>query len=123
MKREEYLAYIQSPEWFEKRKCRLELDNWTCFVCELRPDDCCLNAHHLTYEHIGNEPLDDLITLCIKCHEAIHKRPSYDRKSLQAMKDEFEEQRNTVKWLKENEIEERRRKAEEFLAKQTFLVA
>lgn len=114
MNREEYIAYIQSKEWFELRRARLELDIFTCFVCGLSPDDCCLQAHHLTYERVGNELMEDLVTLCVRCHAEIHNRPSYDWESLRAMKDEYDE-RTRMPDPDTRVIEQRRRAAEDFL--------
>ncbi len=30
------------------------------------------DVHHLTYEHLGDEPDEDLILVCAPCHNAIH---------------------------------------------------
>ncbi|MCE5329646.1 HNH endonuclease [bacterium] len=38
-----------------------------------------MQVHHLTYKSFGNEELEDLVTVCEKCHEKIHnKKFSYD---------------------------------------------
>ena len=29
--------------------------------------------HHLTYERVGEEHLDDLVLLCVPCHSAVHE--------------------------------------------------
>lgn len=31
-----------------------------------------VEVHHLTYARFGNEHINDLITLCERCHTAIH---------------------------------------------------
>jgi hypothetical protein len=28
-------------------------------------------VHHLTYKHLRNEPLFELISVCVPCHDAI----------------------------------------------------
>ena len=33
-----------------------------------------LQVHHLNYERVGNERDDDLILLCHRCHEGVHKQ-------------------------------------------------
>lgn len=33
-----------------------------------------LQIHHIHYNNIGNEKMEDLVTLCINCHAEIHKR-------------------------------------------------
>lgn len=61
--------YMNSSVWKEKRKERLELDGHRCVDCGATEK---LMAHHLTYVRIGQEEMDDLITLCKHCHP---KRP------------------------------------------------
>ena len=63
-----YKTYLTSTEWQEKRKVVLERDKH-CQCCDSTDD---LIAHHLTYEHIFDEPLEDLIALCKKCHLEEH---------------------------------------------------
>ena len=63
--------YIASPAWQEKRKMVLERDGYCCVRCGSAKN---LDVHHLTYEHFGNEPMEDLITLCRKCHGTVHKK-------------------------------------------------
>jgi len=114
MKKEEYLLYIQSLAWFNMRRARIDLDGGMCFICNLRPDDSCLNVHHLTYERVGHEDFQDLITLCIRCHKEIHMRPSYDKGDLYQMKEEYDE-RTMPKSPDTTIIEKRRKEAEDFL--------
>jgi len=63
-----YEDYIASPEWRSLRQKILERD---CHQCRT----CCstevLEVHHRTYDRLGHEDSDDLITLCHDCHEAI----------------------------------------------------
>ena len=63
--------YIQSPAWQEKRRQVLERDGYCCTRCGSAVN---LDVHHLTYSHFGNEPLEDLVTLCRRCHGTIHKK-------------------------------------------------
>lgn len=63
-----YTQYINSRTWKLKRREVLKRDNKQCQTC-LSGEN--LEVHHKTYEHLGNEPLEDLITLCKHCHEAI----------------------------------------------------
>ena len=64
-----YHTYIKSDEWKEKRKKTLERDDYQCQRCGTGMN---LVVHHITYDRLGKEDLDDLITLCKKCHEEIH---------------------------------------------------
>lgn len=71
-----YEYYLKSPEWAEKRKSVIERANGKCERCgETRPP---LEVHHLTYQHIFDEPLDDLQLVCKGCHEFLHLRSDYD---------------------------------------------
>ena len=66
-----YNAYLDSPAWRERRARRLNLDEGRC---QARLDVCtefATQVHHLTYRHLGNEPLFDLISVCESCHEEI----------------------------------------------------
>lgn len=66
-----YTEYLESPEWASKRADVLERDRYTC---QFKFRGCTRRAvqvHHLTYENVGNEPLEDLISVCIHCHEIV----------------------------------------------------
>ncbi|PZV19176.1 MAG: hypothetical protein DCF22_00480 [Leptolyngbya sp.] len=63
-----YEQYISSPEWKQKRQRVIERDGCKCRTCWESED---LEVHHVSYERLFNEDLDDLITLCHQCHEAI----------------------------------------------------
>lgn len=66
-----YARYIRSAEWDNKRNKRLAEDRWTCTRC---PSHERLQVHHLTYDRLGHEDLDDLVTLCDACHAKEHGR-------------------------------------------------
>jgi hypothetical protein len=65
-----YSAYIQSRAWKIMRQRRLSLDGGKCQVCGSELD---LNIHHKTYERLGHENLDDLVTLCRHHHYQVHE--------------------------------------------------
>ncbi len=61
-----YRDYLKSNLWKDKRRQVLTRANGKCERCKsiiLDPD-----VHHLTYERVGNERLDDLVVLCFPCH-------------------------------------------------------
>lgn len=63
-----YVDYIKSPQWKEKRKLVLQRDKYIC--------KSCLNAkatevHHISYRHLTNEPLFELVSVCRDCHQTI----------------------------------------------------
>ena len=65
----EYLAYIESSIWKELRDTVVERDNGRCTKCGHKGQ---LQAHHVTYERLFNEEINDLVTLCKHCHEEAH---------------------------------------------------
>jgi 5-methylcytosine-specific restriction endonuclease McrA len=71
-RKRELAEYYETPEWRAKRQAVLVRDNHEC-KAQL---DCCVvraeSAHHLTYAHVFNEPLFDLVAVCWPCHERLH---------------------------------------------------
>lgn len=65
----EYRSYLKSPEWDERRQETLRRADYRCERCG---KDAPLQAHHLTYKNIFNEPLEDLQALCFDCHKWQH---------------------------------------------------
>lgn len=65
---EEREAYYQSDEWKARRDECLDLAFHVCYLCRGLAEQ----AHHLTYERLGNERQEDLMALCRRCHEAVH---------------------------------------------------
>lgn len=64
----DYQRYLESDAWKDKRQRVLQRDNYTCKACEKRP---ATQAHHLTYKHVFNEPLFDLVSVCDVCHDQL----------------------------------------------------
>ena len=73
-----YRNYLNSPQWQAKKQQLLERsrkkagsDNifGVCERCGYKPWKPNLQVHHLTYERIYEEKLEDLILLCPKCHK------------------------------------------------------
>jgi antitoxin YefM len=66
-----YRAYISnSKHWRYVRELRLQKDLFSCQGCSSKNR---LHVHHLTYERVGAELLDDLVTLCWDCHWTVHE--------------------------------------------------
>lgn len=66
-----YEFYMKTERWKEKRKTRLLLDFFRCSICGTAKN---LQVHHVNYENVGNENLEeDLVTLCRKCHAKVHE--------------------------------------------------
>lgn len=71
-------VYLNSPEWQTKRQAVLYRDNYCCRVCKSNVN---LQVHHIRYTSLGNEPLEDLVTLCGKHHQRLHDKLGYDRET------------------------------------------
>jgi len=63
-----YTRYLMSEEWAEKREKALKRDGYCCTSC----GDAATDVHHLTYDRLYDEHIDDLTSLCRDCHSAIH---------------------------------------------------
>lgn len=64
-----YNTYLQTTEWHAIRdKVLKRCNNW-CEGCDRRP---AVHVHHLTYDHVGNELLFELVGVCQFCHDRIH---------------------------------------------------
>lgn len=82
-----YTNYINSESWKIKRKEALIRDNNLCQVCKKNTAE---EVHHITYENLFNENLEDLLSVCKICHIEIHKQK--DKEAL----DEIRRKINTV---------------------------
>ena len=60
--------YLQSQQWRDKRHLVIQRDD-SCKLCKATTN---LEVHHLSYKHLAQEPLDELITLCRTCHQSRH---------------------------------------------------
>lgn len=67
-----YLKYLNTSEWKAKRSKALRRDGHRCVLCFV---DGPLDVHHVSYERLGNERLNDLMSLCRSCHQWIDKNP------------------------------------------------
>ncbi len=63
-----YREYLQSQHWREFVRHRRQKRCWVCG--KSRGVVLCL--HHLTYDRLGSELPDDVVTLCKGCHEDAH---------------------------------------------------
>lgn len=70
LKKIDYKAYINSEEWKRKAKKIRRRDGLRCRLCHTNSTE--LHVHHSTYERLGFEKDNDLITLCKNCHSKFH---------------------------------------------------
>lgn len=64
-----YHEHMKSDYWRKIRNEARERDKHKCRHCGSGQNLVC---HHITYENLGNESLDDLLTLCKRCHYKVH---------------------------------------------------
>lgn len=70
-----YTEYLESTAWRMKRQAVMtRADNW-CEGCRARQ---AVQVHHLTYKHVGNEFLFELVAVCLDCHSRLHAEADYD---------------------------------------------
>lgn len=68
--------YVRSDVWKAKREekyrhtTKRNIANYRCHCCNARTK---LFLHHMTYERLGEELMEDLVWVCQSCHFAIHK--------------------------------------------------
>ncbi len=66
-----YNAYLKTVEWAAKRAAVLDRAAGVCEGCRRqRPTQ----VHHLTYDHVGQELLFELVAVCNACHSILHPR-------------------------------------------------
>jgi hypothetical protein len=65
-----YNDYLKSSEWGTKRRLVMERDNGTCRRCSSEAE----HVHHLNYDRVGNESMDDLVAFCAGCHRWVHSK-------------------------------------------------
>jgi hypothetical protein len=70
-------SYYLSPQWAARRWLVIQRAGACCEKCHRKTAR--LQVHHLNYQHLGNEPLDDLKALCGKCHQAAHNHTDKQR--------------------------------------------
>ena len=64
----QWRQYLSSPAWKTKRDQRMALDQYTCRACGAHDG---LTVHHITYDRLEQEDMNDLTTFCRGCHRSI----------------------------------------------------
>jgi hypothetical protein len=62
-----YKKYIQSPEWKKKREKAFEFLGRKCSKCKRTNN---LDVHHINYDNLYEERINDVVVLCAVCHPA-----------------------------------------------------
>lgn len=76
-----YETYIQSPEWRAKANAAKQRAGFRCQVCNRPASQVQLDAHHRTYDRLGNELPEDITVLCHDCHKLFSENSSIHRDS------------------------------------------
>ena len=64
-----YHEYICSDKWRRKANAAKQRAGYRCRVCNKSHDQVTLDAHHRTYERLGDELPGDITVLCRDCHK------------------------------------------------------
>lgn len=70
-----YKEYLASREWAALRQQVRARSNGGCERCKVGKHE---STHHVTYERVGREKLDDLLAVCNACHEFLSAKSDYD---------------------------------------------
>lgn len=65
-----YNEYLESPAWKIRRDLVMQRAGGICEGCRMASAE---QVHHLTYEHVTNEFLWELVAICKPCHSRIHE--------------------------------------------------
>lgn len=66
-----YNAYLTTPAWRARRELVIARAEGMCEGCRKRR---ATQVHHLTYDHVGNEFLWELVAICDTCHTRYHDK-------------------------------------------------
>lgn len=73
-----YDEYLASDVWLQKRQKVIQRAGGECEGCLSAPATA---VHHLTYQHVGNEYLFELVAVCESCHDKLHEESELPYKS------------------------------------------
>ena len=65
---QDYLDYLKTEKWMDKKKVRFFLDKGKCQECGAKLEFKQSHCHHKSYDWLYEEPMEDLETLCRYCH-------------------------------------------------------
>lgn len=71
-----YGRYLKSEKWRTIRARVFERDSNLCQGCRVAP---AVAVHHLTYIHVGDEFIWELVSVCQRCHDRWHELGPQDR--------------------------------------------
>ena len=62
-----------SDKWKQTKLTRLLIDNFKCQQCNKPITAETSHCHHITYQNLRDEGMKDVVSVCPKCHNDIHK--------------------------------------------------
>lgn len=74
-RKQEYNAYLRTPEWQQVRRRALVRDNFTCQNCFCKVTHSSAQVHHLTYDSLRRTGITftfEVVSLCSACHKLYH---------------------------------------------------
>lgn len=89
-KSQEYIDYLRSPEWQEKKE-EVFRERGRC--CENCGSTDKLIVHHITFKRLFNENTEDLCVLCSVCH----KQMWHDMKKIEYIKKRKEHKEDVLR--------------------------
>ena len=89
-----YEEYLKTAAWAEKRKAAKERAKYRCQTCGVSHRK--INAHHNTYERLGDELPSDLLVLCEPCHLTFHGLPKPPSKKFKLTDVDDEDDENAL---------------------------
>ena len=73
------LDYMKTEQWKQFKLERLRIAQNKCESCGSTHN---LHLHHITYERLTQELIEDVAVLCNECHNYIHSVLGYDRTTI-----------------------------------------
>lgn len=71
--RDTYVEHLMSDKWKQTKLTRLLIDNFKCQQCNKPITAETSHCHHITYQNLGDEGMKDVVSVCPRCHDVIHK--------------------------------------------------
>jgi 5-methylcytosine-specific restriction endonuclease McrA len=66
-----YNAYLNTEEWRRRRELVFDRAGGLCEGCRKQTAS---QVHHLTYDHVTDEFLWELVAICDECHRRVHSK-------------------------------------------------
>ena len=79
----EKAKYMKSIKWHSLKQQRLAIANYQCESCSSAKQ---LELHHVTYQRLTVENLEDIRIQCNSCHNKVHNELGYDRQTYYPIK-------------------------------------